>query len=48
MYVLVNISGEVIDKRRANSFDDAITLFSVIKNLTPERLLSIYKVIKIN
>ncbi len=45
MYKLVTKDGEVIIKREASSMDDAIRIFSIIKNLTREALLIIYRII---
>ena len=45
MYKLVTKDGEVIIKREASSMDDAIRIFSIIKNLTREELLIIYRII---
>ena len=45
MYNLVTKDGEVIIKREASSMNDAIRIFSIIKNLTIEVLLTIYIII---
>ncbi len=45
MYELVTKKGEIITKRHASSMSDAIRIFSTIKDLDAETLLSIYDVV---
>lgn len=45
MYKLVTKDGETISKIEASSMDDAIRIFSIIKNLRREALIIIYSII---
>jgi len=44
MYELLNVSGEVITKRYADSMNEAVNIFSILKGLSIDDLLLIYKV----
>jgi hypothetical protein len=45
MYELVAKDGEIISRRHANSMEDAVRIFSIIKNLDADTLLSLYGVV---
>ena len=45
MYELTTKDGETVTKRHANSMDDAIRIFSILKNLEEGDLLKIYNVV---
>lgn len=45
MYELTTKEGETVTKRHAKSMEDAIRIFSLLKKLDVDSLLSIYKVV---